>query len=101
MRMLLKVKIPHAGFNAAVKDGTIGAKLHKILETTKPEATYFTEEEGVRGAILVHNVAESFHIPALAEPWFLLFDADCHFSIAMTPEDLGKAGLDDIAKAWA
>ena len=32
MKMLLNVKIPHQQFNAAVKDGTAGSKLNRILE---------------------------------------------------------------------
>jgi len=39
-------------------------------------------------------------IPALAEPWFLQFDADVEMRIAMTPEDLGKSGLDALGKTW-
>ena len=49
MRMLLNVKIPHEKFNAAVKDGTIGQKMQRILAELKPEAVYFTEYQGHRG----------------------------------------------------
>jgi hypothetical protein len=34
------------------------------------------------------------------EPFFLNFNADCEFSVAMSPEDLGKAGLEDLGKKW-
>jgi hypothetical protein len=30
------------------------------------------------------------------EPWYLAFNADVEFRIAMTPEDLKKAGLGDF-----
>ena len=50
MRILLAAKLPHQQFNAAVKDGTVGSKLNRILEATKPEAVYFTEQEGRRSA---------------------------------------------------
>jgi hypothetical protein len=40
-------------------------------------------------------------IPALAEPWFLNFHATCEFRIAMSPEDLRKAGLEELGKKWA
>ena len=43
MRMLLDIKIPHETFNAAVRDGSAGEKLKRILEATKPEAVYFAE----------------------------------------------------------
>ena len=51
MRMLLNVKFPHAEFNQAVRDGTVGQKVRRILEDTKPEAVYFTEQNGQRAAI--------------------------------------------------
>ena len=53
MRVLLNVRIPHRQFNAAMKDGTAGPKLNRILEATKPEAVYFTEQAGQRGAVMV------------------------------------------------
>ena len=40
-------------------------------------------------------------IPALAEPWFLLFNADVQFHAVMTPEDLGRAGLDELGEKWS
>ncbi|PYS63491.1 MAG: panthothenate synthetase [Acidobacteria bacterium] len=100
MRMVLTVVIPHEPFNSAVRNGTAGDTLKKILDDTKPEAVYFTEQDGHRGAILAINVDDSSQIPSLAEPWFLHFNADCKFRIAMTPEDLEKAGLAEIAKKW-
>jgi len=100
MRMLMQVKIPHCKFNAAVKDGTIGQKMKKILEETKPEATYFTEYDGHRGAIMVVNVDNPSKVPVFAEPWFFVFDADVQFHIVLSPEDLGRAGLEGLAKKW-
>jgi hypothetical protein len=101
MRMLVQVKIPHKEFNAAVKDGSVGGKLKRILEETKPEAVYFTEYNGQRGALLIVDLADAAKVPSIAEPWFLSFNADVEFRIAMTPEDLGQAGLDELGKKWA
>ena len=101
MRMLLKVKIPHDKFNAAVKDGSAGKKMQRILAELKPEAVYFTEHEGHRGAILIVDVAEPSRVPTFTEPWFLQFNADCKFHIVMSPEDLAKAGLDELGKKWS
>jgi hypothetical protein len=36
----------------------------------------------------------------LAEPWFLTFQADVEFRIAMTPEDLKRSGIDGMGKHW-
>ena len=101
MKMLMHVKIPHDKFNAAIKDGSAGQKIKRILDETKPEAVYFTDYEGLRGAIMVVNVEDQSKVPFYAEPWFLVFDAEVRFQIAMTPEDLGRAGLDAIGKKWA
>jgi len=100
MRMLLDVTCPHEPFNTAVRKGTVGEIIKKILEATKPEAVYFTEQEGRRGAILVVNVDNPSQIPALAEPWFLHFNADCKIRIAMTPDDLQRANLAELGKKW-
>ncbi len=101
MRMLLKVILPHEPFNTAVRNGTAGATINRILEEIKPEAVYFTEQDGHRGAILVVNINQPSEIPALAEPWFLNFNADCQFHVAISPEDLQQAGLEELGKKWA
>jgi hypothetical protein len=100
MRMLMNVKIPHEPFNGFVRDGTAGKKLQKILEAIKPQAAYFTEQHGCRGAVLVIDMKDASAIPSLAEPWFLTFNADCEFRIAMTPDDLARSGIDQMAKSW-
>jgi len=101
MKMLLQVRIPHENFNAAVRDGSAGDKLKRILEATKPEVVYFTEQDGERGAIMVVNLDDPSKVPMFAEPWFLTFNADVEFRVAMTPEDLARAGLDALGKKWA
>jgi len=101
MRMLLHAKIPHEKFNAAVRDGSAGKKIKRILEETRPEAVYFTEYEGRRGAIMIVDVADPSKIPSFAEPWFLLFNADVELHAVMTPEEIGRAGLDELGKKWA
>jgi hypothetical protein len=98
--MLMNVEFPLEPFNSAVRDGSAGAKIRKIMEAIKPEAAYFTEQNGKRGGTLVVNVNSPSDIPSLAEPWFLTFHASVQFRVAMTPEDLGRAGLDTLGKQW-
>jgi hypothetical protein len=99
--MLLHAKIPHKEFNAAVRDGSAEKKMKQILEETKAEAVYFTEYDGERGAILIININDPSEVPKFAEPWFLSFNADVQFHIAMTPEELGRAGLEKLGKKWS
>ena len=101
MRMLMHVRFPLEPFNSAVRNGTAGEKIQRILESIKPEAVYFTEQNGHRGGTLVVNVKDSSEVPALAEPFFLTFNAEVEFRIAMTPEDLARSGLDVLGKKWA
>ena len=100
MKMLLTVSIPHEPFNALVRAGTAGQTLARILDSIQPEAAYFTEQDGTRGGVFVVNVQNASDIPKLAEPFFLSFQASCKFRILMTPEDLQKAGLEDLGKKW-
>lgn len=100
MRMLMAVRIPHEEFNDRVRDGSVGEKLQKILEAAKPEACYFTELDGQRALLMAVNIGDQSEVPAYAEPWFLTFNADVEFRVAMTPADLEKAGIEDLAKAW-
>ena len=75
--------------------------MQRILQEQKPEAAYFTEYEGRRGGILIINVDNPSQVPFFAEPWFMTFNADCEFHIVMSPEDLAKAGLDELGKKWS
>src|ERR1051326_13591 len=100
MRVLMNVRFPHEPFNALVRKGAIGDLMKKILAEIKPEAAYFTELDGRRTAILIVNLENASRIPALAEPWFLNFQADCEFRIVMSAEDLERAGLAELGKKW-
>ena len=100
MKMLMHVRIPNEKFSVAVRDGSVGEKMSRILEETKPETIYFTEYDGERGAIMIVDVNEPSKVPSYAEPWFLLFDASVEFHIVMTQDDLARAGLDGLGKKW-
>ena len=92
MRILLKVSIPVEIGNAKIKDGSLPKTIHSILEEQKPEAAYFAEGNGTRTGFIVVNIDDPSQIPAIAEPWFLAFNAGVEFHPAMVAEDLMKAG---------
>lgn len=100
MKMLLTVEFPLEPFNSLVRSGKVGEIIGRILETIKPETAYFTEQDGKRGGIFVINVQTPSDVPVYAEPFFLNFQANCKFRILMSPEDLQKAGLEEIGKKW-
>ena len=101
MKMLLTVEIPHEPFNSLVRGGKAGEIIGRILEAIKPEAGYFTEQDGMRCGVFLINVENPSDVPAFAEPFFLNFQANCKFRIVMSQEDLQKAGLEELGKKWA
>lgn len=102
MRMLMKVSIPIVEGNAAVLNGTLGTTMSAILSDLKPETVYFAEENGARTAFIFLNLADSSQIPAIAEPWFLAFNAKVQLHPAMTLEDLknGMPGMESAVKKY-
>jgi len=100
MRMMLTASIPHEPFNSLVRAGKAGAIIQEIIGELKPEAAYFLEEHGTRCAVLIVEVADQSRIPFFAEPFFLKFNANCRFRVAMVAEDLARAGLDKLGQRW-
>ena len=99
MRMLMRVSIPVEAGNAAVKNGTLGSTVERILADLKPEAAYFlTDDDGNRSGSIVFNMKDTSEMPAVAEPWFLAFNAKISFRPVMSPQDLAKGGS-GLAKA--
>jgi len=100
MRILMQIDIPHEPFNTLCREGTVGQVIGRCLEETRPESIYFTEQDGHRGAVAVYKIKSDSEVPRLAEPWFLGLSADCRMRVAMTPEDLKAAKLEDLGKSW-
>lgn len=103
MRMLLRVSIPVETGNAAAREGTLGSMVERILAELKPEAAYFfADDSGQRSGSIVFDMKDSSQIPAIAEPWFLAFNATVSLRPVMNPQDLAKAGpsIGEAAKAF-
>ena|ERR1700722_15329951 len=102
MRMMMKVSIPVENGNDAARKGVLGSTIQKILESVKPEAAYFAEDNGLRTGYIFFEMTESSQIPAMAEPWFLAFNATVTLRPAMNAQDLEKAGpsIDRVVKTF-
>jgi hypothetical protein len=98
VRFFLKVNIPVETGNAAARAGTLGETIQAIVADLKPEAAYFTDDQGERTGLLFFEMQDSAQVPAVCEPWFLAFDAHVELHPAMTPDDLARTG-DAIAEA--
>ena len=100
MKVVLDFQFPLEPFNSLVKAGKAGETMQKVLGAIKADAVYFTARDGQRGGIAIVDLDDASKIPSLAEPFFLSFNATVRVLPCMTAEDLGKAGLDDLGKAF-
>ena len=102
MRMMMRVSIPVENGNTAAREGRLGPTIQRILETIKPEAAYFSEENGQRTGYVFFDMKDSSELPSVAEPWFLAFNASLTVRPAMNAEDLSRAapGIDRAVKLF-
>ena len=98
MRMMMTVSIPVEAGNAAVLKGSLGPTIQQILEDLKPEAAYFSDEDGKRTGFIFFDMKESSQLIAIAEPWFLAFNARLSVRPAMNLQDL-QAGMPGMTRA--
>src|SRR5437773_10024927 len=103
MRFLVKANIPVEAGNAAAKAGKLGQIIQSILAEQKPEAAYFTDNNGQRTAFLFLEMQDASQIPAIAEPWFLALNANIEIHPVMVPDDLARAGgaIEKAVKKYA
>jgi hypothetical protein len=103
MRMMLKVNMATEAANELARQGKLGSTIESILTDLKPEAAYFTDDDGERTGFIFFDLGDTSAIPGIAEPWFLALNARLSFRPAMNSEDLGKAlpGIEAAVKKYA
>ena len=89
LRFLVKVTFSMQKANAAAKNGF--QAIQSILQQQCPEAAYFLPEHGNRTGLFIMNLKDASEVAAVAEPWFIAFDATVEVTPLMLPEDLAKA----------
>lgn len=92
MRFLLKAEIPVVEGNTLARKGDLGSTLESIVKDMNPESAYFYTDHGKRTALVFFDMDDPSQIPAVAEPWFLAFDAAVEVKPVMVSKDLVKAG---------
>jgi hypothetical protein len=91
----MKVKIPTAAGNEAIKSGSLPEIVGKALASLNAEAAYFTAEDGMRTGLIFFDMTDSSDIPSAAEPFFLGLDAQISFEPVMNADEMAAG----VAKA--
>lgn len=97
MRMMMKVSIPVEAGNSAIRDGSLPKTVAAFVEQAKPEACYFSTENGRRTAFLFFDMKDATQLPSLAEPFFMNLNAAVDAAPVMNLDDL-KAGVEKAMK---
>ncbi|WP_017237411.1 DUF3303 family protein [Streptomyces sp. SS] len=90
MRMLLKVQMDTPTSNEAIKQGNLLKTMEGALEALKPEAAYFTIEDGCRTGYIFFDLADPSQMPKISEPFFMGVNAKIYYSPVMDVADLRK-----------
>jgi hypothetical protein len=93
----MKVKIPTAAGNEAIRNGSLPEIVGKALKALNAEAAYFTSEDGMRTAMIVFDMTDSSDIPPAAEPFFMALDAEITFAPVMNADEMAAG----VGKAMA
>ncbi|MBI4530955.1 MAG: hypothetical protein HY709_05470 [Candidatus Latescibacteria bacterium] len=103
MRILLKAQIPTEAGNAAIIDGSIAKKFESIFADQKPEAVYCIAEDGKRTILVFLDLQDASQLPAIAEPWFLAFNASIEVTPAFTLQELPEVmpAVEQIVKKYS
>ncbi len=97
MRVLLKVSMDTEKANEAIQNGTLPKLIEASLEQIKPEAAYFTSENGQRTAYMVFDMQDSSQMPVISEPFFMHLGAKITYTPVMNYEDVQK-GLSQLGR---
>jgi hypothetical protein len=89
---MLRARFETVAANAAFKAGVVEKTLGDFMAKAKPEAVYFTVENGKRCGVFVFDMKESSMLPVLFEDMFQTVGAEIDLTPCMTPDEL-RAGL--------
>jgi hypothetical protein len=97
--MLLKMQMEVEAGNRAIKEGSFGEVLERVMGQIKPEAAYFTAMDGKRTGLFFFDLEDLSQIPVIAEPFFMGVNAAIELLPVMNPEEV-QMGLEEAAKTF-
>ena len=90
MRMMLRAVMDTPTGNAAIRDGSMGEAVGRLMEMLHPEAAYFAPEDGKRSCFMVFDLEDPADLPVITEPLFMDMQAKVTIVPCMNVEDLQK-----------
>ncbi len=97
MRMMLRLQVPAEAGSQAMRTGRIGPIMQDLMKRVQPEAAYFHEQNGMRGASIIFDLDSPALMPAIAEPLYQELSATVEFLPVMDMEDMQRA-LGDVQR---
>lgn len=97
MRMLLRVTLDVEAANHLIRENKIQDFMQARVQALKPEAAYFTADQGARTAYFFFDLKDTSQIPSIAEPFFQTLNANVEFLPVMNADDL-RAGLEQLGR---
>ena len=91
MRFLLKIVIPAAAGNDAIRTGQLLPWIHNIMKELKPESSYFGVMGGQRTIFMVIDIPSADRMPWTLERFWMEVNAEVFISPVMTYPDFEKA----------
>ena|SRR6266404_5544723 len=91
MHFLVKVTIPVQAGNKLIRDPKFGKRMEEILGDIKPKSTYFAVDGGQRTIYLIVDISDASRLPAVAEPFWLAFEASVECIPVLTDKEFQKA----------
>jgi hypothetical protein len=93
----MKVQMDTEAASEAIKNGTMQNVVQSTMDRLKPEAAYFTADDGMRTAFIIFDMQDPSQMPTIAEPLFQPLKAKITMSPVMTADDV-RSGLEQVAK---
>jgi len=100
MKLMVNFELPTEFLNTLSREGKAGSTMTEIMEELEPEAAYFYAPNGRRGGTMILSIDDASQIPAILEPFYLRLEAKCECHLVMSPEELSRAGLEELGKRW-
>jgi hypothetical protein len=97
MRVMVRMRSDTEKSSQAVRSGELAQIIGRFMERTKPEAAYFTIDEGKRTSFFIIDMQKSSEMPPLFEEAFMKLGAEIQVTPVMKLEEL-REGFSQIPR---